>query len=247
MVKRTIIIAIVVLAALFMFVASLVVGINIQGGLPPSYSELAEIPVLGELIRIQEADEDAGEEGDSEEQEGRADADGSKGDASLFDMAVEERLEVMSEELEQKRKELNAKEKKLRRREREIEGWRKEFARSRERAFETLEEKEKELEQKEEELEAAREKFEEKTIELDRQKESNLEKTAGVFGRMKADQAAELLTEMYNERGPDNVVKIIYLMQDRNAAKIMDAMPDGDVGADIADRLSYVTRDEDEE
>ena len=57
------------------------------------------------------------------------------------------------------------------------------------------------------------------------------------------EKAAELLTQLCADGKADTAVKILYLMQDRSAAKTLEAVKDPKTGADITERLQRVTKD----
>jgi flagellar motility protein MotE (MotC chaperone) len=67
----------------------------------------------------------------------------------------------------------------------------------------------------------------------------NLKDTAKIYERMDAEEAAEILSKMY-EKKPETVVKLISLMRDRSAGEIMAEFSEPDTCGEITEKLSHV-------
>ena len=80
----------------------------------------------------------------------------------------------------------------------------------------------------------------ERQIAITRNEQENLKKTAEILEKMDSAPAAEVLTEMYSNGQIGTVAKIVYLMQDRGAAKVLAAIEPAQVRAEIIEQLSHV-------
>lgn len=220
-------------------VGSLILGINVSGGLPSSQKHLAELPLVGDLVRVNDPP-DAEPAPVKESNTADKPASPTKEAPSLLDLAPKKRLEKLCREVERKAENLEEQQRALDRQTVELETWEEELTRTREEVLKKLQAEKQRLTQVREEVDAARKDLEERRVEMEETKRDNLEKTASIFGRMDAQRGARILAKMYESGEEETVVTILYLMRDRNAANILNAFTDVEVGAKLTQRLSYV-------
>jgi flagellar motility protein MotE (MotC chaperone) len=221
---------------------SLVAGVNLSGGLPPSRGWVTDIPLIGSYVRVREKLEEEKEAPSADATSAEEPAGGEK--RSVLDLAPRDRLAQLCEQLEKRSMELEAEKRQLREERAELKAWEQELTRVREELLKDLKEERDRVKALRQEVAAAEKALEDKRVEIARQKEKNLEKTAAIFGRMDAAGGARILTKMYESGDEETVVKILYLMRDRNAAKLLDEIPDPEMSAQVTRRLSYVQQNE---
>lgn len=229
--KKALIIAAACVGAAGAFLAALVALINARGGLSPRYAGLQRAPVLGGMITVKQA-EQSGEKAPTEGKGGR--------DAPYLSLGAEAEVARLAQELELKKGEYEARLLELKRRSRELEAWEKQMKVERDKLREHFAAEKQELAALREELKRKEEALNARQIQIDENEEDNLSSTAGIYDRMSPEQAAKILMEMYSDGREDVVVKIIYLMQDRTAAKTLESFSDPKIGAQVTERLRRI-------
>jgi flagellar motility protein MotE (MotC chaperone) len=236
-VKKAIIIAALALGALVMFAVSLVAVVRVRGGLDPSHA-LARAPLVGRLLSGAAPQAQAGGSEQTAEvapQAGR--------EAPFLRFGLQARLERLADELEAKKAEYDAAMKTADRRQREMDAWSQQLKEERDalrarfgKENEDLSRLRDDLARREAELASAR-------LRLGSAEQANLKITADMYSKMEPEKAAELLTQLCADGKADTAVKILYLMQDRSAAKTLEAVKDPKTGAEMTERLQRVTKD----
>jgi hypothetical protein len=239
-VKKVILIVATLFGALAVFLIVLVMSVNSQGGLSPSRASLAKAPLIGGLLKVQTP------EG---EQEGEEAADSSPGQQEMpfLRLSSESALQRITGELEAKRTENAQIQARLQRRLRELEVWELQLKTERENLVRMLQKERAELNRLKEDLERREADLKAEQISIEAAEEVNLKKTSDIYGKMDVEKAAEVLTEMCAGGEKDAVVKIIYLMQDRNAAKILAAITNPELSAEITRQLKHIRQDTESE
>ena len=235
--KKIVILSAVIIGSAAAFLAALVVLINSRGGLSPRYSGLRRAPLLGSLVKIQTT-----EKPDIDQ----ALAAGTSGsEVPYLRFAPKEGLPRLARELEAKRAEYEALLRQLKRRQRELDGWERQLKVERDKLRERFSREKEQLAATRQELEMERQELEAFRIEIEEAEEANLAATASIYDRMASERAANILMEMYTGGQQETVVKIVYLMQDRTAAKTLEAFADPKIGAQITERLQRVASPQD--
>jgi flagellar motility protein MotE (MotC chaperone) len=152
-------------------------------------------------------------------------------------LSSEATLQRITGELEAKTTENEQLQARLQRRSRELEVWELQLKTERENLMSMLQKEKTELNQLKEDLQRREADLATGQISIEAAEEANLKKTAEIYGKMEPERAAEVLTAMYAKNEQDTVVKIIYLMQDRNAANILAAITNPELSAEITRQL----------
>ncbi|MFW6118974.1 MAG: hypothetical protein ACOC7S_01410 [Planctomycetota bacterium] len=230
------------MAALVAFAGSMVVVVNSRGGVPAE-SPLAGAPVLSALLKVQAPPE--GEEGGEPESE-PADLSPSR-EAPFLRFSPEARLQKLARELTVKKAEYDQMLSGLERRERELAAWERQLKKERDDLRETLRRQKEDLALLQEQLQQKEAQLEALQIAIQGSEQENLERTADIYGKMDSERAAEILAQMYEDGEQETVVKIIYLMQDRSAAKALAAFSDPRISAQITEQLKRIKEPQQQE
>jgi len=78
---------------------------------------------------------------------------------------------------------------------------------------------------------------------LGKQEQANLKKMAARYEKMKSEAAAEIMTEMCRNNQVDDPVKILFLMSERSAAKVLAAMTDRKLAARLLERMKRIEQE----
>jgi len=215
---------------------SLVVGVNVAGGLSPSHSSLDDVPVVGAMLPVRsEKKQQTGAEQDS-----TGPAPQSKADSvSSMEFATEGTMESLVQELEFEKQECDALRKRLERKSREIKAREKQLATDRKALLQDFQAKKRTLAKLKKEIEDKRAELEETRIIMRARELENLKDTSKIYERMDAEEAAKILSETYKKK-PETVVKLLSLMRDRCAGEIMAEFADPVVCGEITEKLSHV-------
>ena len=226
--------------------AGFVAGVNALGGLPHSFSSVTELPVVGKFVKVRQKPEPSEESsaGDSQKQDDSVDEPDSM---PFLGLASDDKLRRLCRELERTSAELSAKEEELRQREVELTAWEEELSERRESLLAEFRERKKELEKARQDAEQAKRQLEKLRMVISTKKEENLENTADIYSSMDAEQAAEILKAAYESDKEKTVVKLLYLMRERNAAETLAAFGDPALSAEITEKLSYVEEQQQQE
>lgn len=237
--KKWIIIGAAVPVAGVVFMAALIVIVNARGGLDSSRAGIKNVPLIGALVKVKEPPKVA----DATKAEPAPDvAAPAGGDLPFMRFGAQSQLTVLVQELQAKKAEYEAMLLQAQRRTRELDAWEKQLTVERD----TLRQK---LEKEKQDLTAERQDLDQKTASLATQQmqikvseEANLKTTAGIYDKMAPEQAAAILTQMYSGGQQEDVVKIVSLMQDRSAAKMLASFTDPKIGAQITTQLQHVVK-----
>jgi flagellar motility protein MotE (MotC chaperone) len=228
------------LAALVVFLISLAVVVRTRGGLSPTHAQLADAPLLGALFPVKEEAEGVGAPAEGEEggilRPGRQ--------VPFLRFGPEARLQKLAQELTAKKSEYDSLLRQVERRSRELDAWERQMKKERDDLLSVLRGQEEDLGALQQELARKEEQLAALQIAIEQAEEDNLKSTADIYGKMASERAAEILTQMYGDGEQETVVKIIYLMQDRSAAKLLESITDPKIGADITGRLKRITQTE---
>lgn len=238
--KKAAVIVGALVGAAVVFLLTLVVFVNVRGGLGPPHTGLAKMPLVGGLLKV-----GLTAEGEQPGQQGTEAALLPAGrQVPFLRFGPEARLARLAEELDLKKSDYDAMLRRLERRSRELDAWQQqlqqEMADLRARfgkEKEDLAQLRGELQRKESELQAMQ-------TAIEQAEERNLKTTAEIYGKMSPQKAAEVLGHMYAGGEQDTVVKIIYLMGPRPAAKTLEAFEDPKIGAQITEQLKHITKSE---
>jgi len=76
-----------------------------------------------------------------------------------------------------------------------------------------------------------------------RQEQANLKKIAAKYEKMDSTAAAEIMTEMCANKQMDDPVKILFLMSDRSAGKVLAAMTDRKLAARMLAQMKRIEQE----
>ena len=228
-----------VLGGVVAFVIALVVVVNMRGGVSGSHAGLADLPLVGGLVKAQPKAEE-GEDAAPTEPEGEQLAGGRE--LPFMRFAPEARLARLAQELDMKKNEYDLKLGHLKRKERELEAWQQQIELERNNLREKFTQAQQDLDTARAEVAAKEAELSGLRVAIGSAEQSNLKKTAEMCGRMSPDKGARILTQMYEGGEKDTVVKIIYLMEGRSAAKMLEAFTDPAVSAEIVEQLKRVAK-----
>lgn len=233
--KKGLIIAVGILSAGTVFLLSLAALVNARGGLPAGRGGLAGIPLVGGLFKVQE----------SREAESAPESldDVKTPQMSFLKHTPQGTLQELVQDLTVESSRYGARLLNVDRRARELTAWEQQLASEREKLRKNSEALLNQLAQREEELNRREARLESLRIELKQAEEGNLKTAAEIYGKMEPTRAAQFFKEMYGDGQEDTVVKIVYLMRERDAAKVLGAFEDTKAIADITERLKRVTRE----
>jgi len=79
-------------------------------------------------------------------------------------------------------------------------------------------------------------------VTISQQEEANLKRTAKIYERMDPEKGGEIFTSMCRNNQEQDVVKILYFMSDRMAAKVLAAIADTQLAARLCESLKKVTQ-----
>lgn len=229
----------IVLVAIGLFVASLVVFVNMRGGVAGEDSTLAKLPVLGGLVKVRAASEEPG----SPAPAAAVQPLGVGREATFLRFGPEAELVRLADELREKKAEYDVAKQELERRTRELSAWQQQIEEERTTLRDRFAKEKAELAAERQALAAKEAQINARQVAITAVEQSNLKKTAEIYGKMEAEKAAEMLASLFANGQEETVVKIIYLMQDRNAAKLLAAFADPAMGATITERLKDVGRE----
>jgi len=239
-VKSAILIGAMAFAGLLVFGLSAVLLVNMRGGLGPQHAGLSRVPLVGGLLKVQPADEEEGAEEPDVELSGLP----AHRDVPFLRYGSEARLQSLIEDLSARKSEYDSMLRGLERRATELDAWQEQLAMEREalrgsfaKEAERLTNLERQLAQKEKGLQALQ-------VHIDVAEQTNLTLMAEMYGKMGAEEAARILTEMYGTGDIETVVKIIHLTESRSAAKTLAALGDAKISAQITAHLKRVTQTE---
>ena len=93
-------------------------------------------------------------------------------------------------------------------------------------------------------LKEAKARLDQSRLDIGREEEANLKRTAAVYDRMDAESAAKIVEGMCRGTQQDDAVKILYFMSERAVAKVLAALADRDLAARLCDGLKRVHKHE---
>ena len=207
-----------------------------RGGLPERTA--AKIPLLGAMLKAPSLPVTQAPEGPAAEGEGGPLAAGRE--VPFLRFGSEAKLQRLTQELEAKRADYETALRDVQRKQRELGAWEKQMSEERDTLKAAFTKEKEDLGQLKDQLARKETELNGRQVAIDQGEEANLKKTAEIYGKMSPERAAQILGEMYTSGQVETVVKILYLMQDRSAAKTLEAMTDTKVGAQITDKLRQV-------
>jgi len=234
-VKKILTIAGCALLFLGLFAGSLILAINLRGGLGESHAKLAQLPLLGALIKVQQGEAPTDQE--TTQPEG---AEKVPEAPSLPPLTKTAALERFARELEEEKSNYEAMVNKATRQQRELDAWQKQLEKEGRQLLERLKGERGALEQLKREVEQEKAALNALQVEITGRESANLKKAAEIYGKMAPQDAAEVLEEICAQGKQDMVVKIIYFMPGRNAAKTLASIKDPKVSAEITEKLSHI-------
>ncbi|MHC4294586.1 MAG: MotE family protein [Planctomycetota bacterium] len=92
-------------------------------------------------------------------------------------------------------------------------------------------------------LKGAQEDLKRTRIQIMTQELANLRTVVAAIEKMEVSAAAEMLTEMCDNRQQADAVKILYLMSDRKAGKILAEIPDRGLSASLVEKMKRVEQE----
>jgi flagellar motility protein MotE (MotC chaperone) len=105
-----------------------------------------------------------------------------------------------------------------------------------------LEEKKLETEQRQTELENRQQGIESRLTQLDSEERGNVKKIAAVYDTMPPESASKILLQLCDGGNMDTAVKLLGLMKERQAAKVLAEFPDPDLAAQLTLKLKGLKR-----
>jgi hypothetical protein len=224
-------------AGAFVFMITLVVFVNLRGGVSGAHTRLASIPVLGGLLK---ARPDAAEPAAAPQDQ--AEAPRQQREIPFLRFGPEARLARLAQELETRKDEYDAMLTGLERRERELDAWQRQLKLERDALREQFGKEKEQLAQVRDEVQQRELALQSRQVAIDVAEEASLKKTAEMCAKMPPEKGARILSEIYGRGEKETVVKIIYLMEGRAAAKTLAAFSDPAVSAEIVEQLKRVTK-----
>lgn len=80
-------------------------------------------------------------------------------------------------------------------------------------------------------------------VRIKEQEKSNLKRTATIYEKMDAAKGSGILIAMYKNNQEDDVVKILFYMSEKKAAKLLAEIPDPKVAADLCQKMKKIQED----
>jgi flagellar motility protein MotE (MotC chaperone) len=238
-VKKVIIIAGALGVSALLFLVSFVGFAKARGGIASPAA--AKVPLLGGLLKAPASSEAAPAAGQPQDAQAQTSPPLPGGrEVPFLRFGPEAKLQRLTQELDAKRTEYETALRDAQRRSRELDAWERQLKEERDSLREAFDKEKQELTQLQGQLAAKESELAQRQVIVQQSEEANLKKTAEIYGKMTPERAAQVLTQMYNAGQQDTVVKIIYLMQDRSAAKTLEAITDAKVGAQITEKLKQV-------
>ena len=77
-------------------------------------------------------------------------------------------------------------------------------------------------------------------VSISQQEKANLKKTAAVYDKMDAAEAAKILEGMVANRQEDDAARLLHFMNERSAAKVLASLGDKALAARLTDRLKRI-------
>ncbi len=237
--KKAIIFGGLAAAAVVLFFGSFVAIAKARGGLAGATA--GKVPIVGGLVKAPESAESQEPAGASGATQAQASPPlpGAR-DVPFLRFGPEAKLQQLTQELDAKRAEYETALREVQRRSRELDAWEKQVTEERDGLRDAFDKERQELTQLKDELGRKEAELAQRQVLVQQGEEANLKKTAEIYGKMAPERAAQMLTQMFNSGQQDTVVKIIFLMQDRSAAKTLEAISDAKVGAQITEKLKQV-------
>jgi len=236
--RKLLVIAMCLLAAGAAFAVTLISMVNSRGGLSPQHADLARLPVLGPLLKVRSEAPEQPPAGAAAPQPqlpaGRQ--------VPFLRFGAAQKLARLAEELDRKQADYDLALQELQRRTRELGAWEQQIKKERDSLRARFDKEKQELARTREELASKEAELSQRQLLIEQQEEANLKATAEIYGKMSPDKAASVLGQMYGAGQQETVVKIIYLMQPREAAKVLEAFSDPKIGAAITEQLKRITR-----
>ncbi|KPK66175.1 MAG: hypothetical protein AMK73_00785 [Planctomycetes bacterium SM23_32] len=236
--KKVAILVVALALAAVLFGASFVAVVGMRGGLGASHAKLARLPLIGGMLKVQpEPESEAQQQSPPDEPlpEGR--------DVPFLRFGPQERLKRLVEELQAKQTEHETAVRELERRARELDAWESQLTAERDALRARFTTEKEELVGLKEDLARRQAELDARQVLIAQTEEANIKKTAEIYAKMAPERSSELLTAMYGDGQQDTVVKIIYMMQDRSAAKALEAITDPKIGAEITQALKQIGKE----
>lgn len=193
------------------------------------------MPVVGSLLNVRTAPEEEDQEAAAEARELPADR-----DVPFLRLGPEARLQTLAEELKVKKSEYELALSRLDRRSRQLDAWERQLKKERDELRQKFNQEKEDLARLRTEVDQRQTDLDALQIAIEQAEQSNLKKMAEIYSKMDSERASEILAEMYSTDQQETVVKIVYLMEGRSAAKVLAAITDSKVGADITEQLKRV-------
>jgi flagellar motility protein MotE (MotC chaperone) len=92
-------------------------------------------------------------------------------------------------------------------------------------------------------LKEAQAELQQSRVSIAKQEEANLKKTAAIYEKMDPASGSEYLTEMCANKQEQDVVKILYLMSERSAAKVLAEMTDTSLAARLTEMMKRIQQE----
>ena len=77
-------------------------------------------------------------------------------------------------------------------------------------------------------------------VKIEAEDKANLKKTAGIYNKMDSTAGGVILADMCRQNNEDAVVRILYYMEERNAAKMIEGFEDKSLAARLCDKIKRV-------
>jgi len=77
-------------------------------------------------------------------------------------------------------------------------------------------------------------------VKIEAEDRTNLKKTAAIYEKMDAAAGGKILTDMCSQNNEDAVVRILYYMSERSAAKTIESFEDRKLAARLCDKIKRV-------
>ena len=237
--KKAAIIAGFVVTAAVVAIAGFVIVVRMRGGISPD-GALCRLPLVGGMLAGDPVDLDDGSLDLGEIVPQLPD----DRQVPFLRFGPEGELERLVDQLKVERAEMHTAMREEKRRSRELDAWERQLVAEREALRERFGKEKTELVALRAELAGLDAALSTRETLIVQAEASNLDQIAKIYAKMEPTQAAAVLAQMYSSGEEELVVKVVHLMQERSAAKVLEAMTDPLVSAQITEQLKTVRHDE---
>jgi flagellar motility protein MotE (MotC chaperone) len=109
-------------------------------------------------------------------------------------------------------------------------------------AIQNVEKQRSSLDEERQKISQSTQEMEGRVVQLQKEEQDNLKKMSGMYNSMAPDSAARILQNLADTGKMDTAVRVLGLMQDRQAAKVLAEITDAGLAAQLIDKLKGLRR-----